>query len=257
MAYYETNLDRIKKLISNPQRNINKIIPFLKSRLFPYKRDVYEFFGQDKYSKPYLGHDDILNYLKKRNGFFVQCGGSDGYGSDPTYFLEKFRGWTGIIVEPTSVHRLCQKSRKKSCVYNYAAVPFGYEKETIPFMDCYGMSIVKDSIENQDEWLRSGEKTQQIETKEILAKAKTIQKIIDEYFQSFPLRKIDLFVADVEGYEINVLKGLDFEKNPPNYLLIEICKEERKREIDEFLFAKGYKLLKKLATDDFLYGEKG
>jgi len=253
MAYHETNLQKIKKLVIDPRKNAHKIIPFIKNKIFPYQRDFYEFFGSEKYSKPYLAQDLLIKYLDQKNGFFVQCGGNDGYSSDPTYFLEKFLNWTGIIIEPLPIYYLCQRNRKKSKVYNHAAVSFDYERDDISFFDCHGMSIVKDSIPNQEEWLRSGELAQDITAREISVVAKPVQTAIDDYFSDHPVRQIDLLVADVEGYELNVLKGLDFVKNSPIQIMVEIHTPERKKDIDAYLKERGYQFVAELYTNDFLY----
>ena len=43
-------------------------------------------------------------------------------------------------------------------------------------------------------------------------------KILDEY----NIKKIDFLSLDVEGYELNVLKGLNLNVNRPTYMLIEV-----------------------------------
>jgi hypothetical protein len=41
--------------------------------------------------------DKLLN--QKRNGFFVEIGGYDGETFSNSLFLEKERGWSGLLVE--------------------------------------------------------------------------------------------------------------------------------------------------------------
>ncbi len=33
-------------------------------------------------------------------GFFIEAGAYDGFRQSTTYYLEKFRGWRGLLVEP-------------------------------------------------------------------------------------------------------------------------------------------------------------
>ena len=181
MAYHETNIQKIKKLISNPKGNANKIIPFLKSKLVPYQRDLYEFFGSERYSHPYSGHEALLKYINKNNGFFVQCGGHEGYSNDPSYYLEKFKGWRGIIAEPLPpLSKICQKNRRRSEVVQRSCVSFAYPEKTVSFIDCSAMSFVKGSIEDSSSWIKASESCQDIKCREIIVPAKTIQSIIDE-----------------------------------------------------------------------------
>lgn len=240
--------------MSNPTQNFKKIIPFVKSRIELYRRDIFELFGLDKFSKPYTGHKKILEYIDNKKGFFVVCGGNDGYFQDPTYFLEKFKGWNGIIVEPLPIGELCRRNRKKSYVYRVALVPQGFDKNLIEFIDCNAMSFIKGSIDNEDEWVRQGQESQKIVAKKIVVPARTLQSIIDEYKGKTDFYgKIDLMVVDVEGYELEVLKGLDFEKNHPVHILVEAHTIEKLKVIKEFLAQKNYRLLDEMGHKDYLF----
>ncbi|PIP69238.1 hypothetical protein COW91_00385 [Candidatus Nomurabacteria bacterium CG22_combo_CG10-13_8_21_14_all_32_8] len=253
MAFQETNIEKIKKLIKNPKENYGKIFPFVKSKIIPYMRDICEFFGIERYSKPYPGHKLLEKYITKKNGFFVQCGGNDGYGFDPTYYLEKFKGWRGVIVEPLPISSLCQRNRKKSVVVQSACVGFDYPESTISFIDCNFMSFVKDSIENSSELIKLGEDSQNMVCREIIVPAKTVQSIIDEQTIISKGNTIDLFVADVEGYELQILQGLDFSKNSPSFFLLEIQNSERLQMISEFLLPHKYSLLGEIGEKDYLF----
>lgn len=253
MAFHETNIRKAMKLIRDPKKNIGKIVPFLKSKIAPYGRDLCEFFGSEKYSKPYPGHDALMEHINKKNGFFVQCGGNDGCFQDPTYYLEKFRGWKGIIAEPLPISRLCQRNRKKSIVVQSACVAFDYPEETVSFVDCNAMSFVKNSIQNSSEWIEAGEQSQNITSREIIVPAKTIQSIIDAHATDFVVKPIDLFVADVEGYELDILRGLDFIKNPPANILVEAQNSDRLQKITNYIKPYGYLLAGEIGEKDYLF----
>ncbi len=256
MAYHETTTQKIKKLLKNPKDNISKIIPFVKSKIFLHYRDLCELLGFKKYSKPYPGHTQLLSHINYKNGFFVQCGGNDGYFQDPSYYLEKFRGWKGIIVEPLPISRLCKRNRKNSKVIQNACVSFAYSEKTVSFIDCNAMSFVKGSIENGSEWIKLGEDAQNMKHQEISVPARTIQSIIDENTKSFGYKEIDLLIADVEGYELQILQGLDFEKNPPKYILLEIQTTERFKEIEKKLTPFRYQLEANVIDKDYLFVKK-
>jgi len=256
MAYHESNTQRVKKFFKNPRENACKIIPFLKSKVTPLQRDVVEFIGIEKYSKPYSGHAKLLKYINKKGGFFVQCGGNDGFFQDPTYYLEKFRGWRGIIVEPLPISRLCQRNRKNSTVIKSACVSFSYRKATISFVDCNAMSFVKGSIENSSKQIKGGEESQKIKCREIIVPSQTIQSIIDREKTKIDMGDIDLFVADVEGYELAILQGLNFSKNSPKFILLEIQTQKRLKEIEEFLDNHNYFMVDHIIEKDYLFTKK-
>lgn len=253
MAYQETNVQKIKKLIKNPKDNIGKILPFIKSKTVPYYRDFCELLGVEKYSKPYPGHEELLKHITKKNGFFVQCGGNDGYGFDPTYYLEKFKGWKGIIVEPLPISELCRRNRRNSKVIQSACVSFDYTDSTVSLVDCNFMSFVKGGIENSHEWIKLGEEAQNMKCREIVVRAQAVQSIIDEQTKSLDKVEIDLFVADVEGYKLQILQGIDFSKNSPRYLLLEIQNNDRFKTISGFIEPIGYSLVDEIGEKDYLF----
>lgn len=254
MAFEDTYSTRIKSLIKDPKNGIKKIIPFIKSRTSPHYRSFLEFLNIYYKATPYTNHDELLKFVNYKKGFFVQCGGNDGYGNDPTYYLEKVLGWRGIIVEPLPVYSLCKKNRPKSVVYNCAVGPFGLKKdETVTFVDCNAMSFVEGSIDNQEEWIAAGERTQNIKAKKITVPIKPIQNLIEDYLTKHKIKEIDLFVADTEGYEFQILCGLDFSKNSPKYILLEIHKDAELEKITKYLGERGYILSKSLQQRDFLF----
>ena len=104
-------LKKLNKLIHNPSKEYRNIIPKIKRDSKKFSKDILDFIGVDYFSRPYPNHHKLLKYLKNtRDGFFVECGGYDGYFQDPTYNLEKFKGWSGLIIEPVpKMYEICKK----------------------------------------------------------------------------------------------------------------------------------------------------
>lgn len=42
----------------------------------------------------------LARHLPEHGGFFVEAGANDGYTQSNTYWLERFCGWEGILIEP-------------------------------------------------------------------------------------------------------------------------------------------------------------
>ena len=253
MAFEDTYITRVKGLIEDPQKGIKKIIPFIRSRINPYYRKLLESLHIYSLVKPYSNHEELLQFVNFKNGFFVQCGGNDGYSNDPTYYLEKVLGWEGLIVEPLPIYRLCKQNRPNSVVYNCAVGSFDNLNKTTSFVDCNAMSFVAGSINNDKEWIEAGEKAQKIKAKLVTVPIKPIQALIDDYFVINKPRSIDLFVADTEGYEFSILQGLDFTKNSPTYILLEIHKDSELEIIKDYLSIRGYEVIKAMKQRDFLF----
>ena len=253
MAYSDSTWFRIKSLMRDPKKNLKKVRPFIASRIDPYTRPIVGKYWDDRVLKPAVEHDEFIGYFNYRDGFFLECGGHDGYGNDPTYYLEKALGWKGIIAEPLPVFKLCKKNRRNSKVYNCAIGSFEQGNSVVSFTDCDCMSFVSGSIDNKEDWVKAAESAQSIKSKDIKVAIRPFQDLIDEYFSMNGPRKIDLLVVDTEGSELSVLKGIDFEKNPPEYIFAESHTDERTRSIAGYLDRKGYALVAGFSDHDFLF----
>jgi hypothetical protein len=63
------------------------------------------------------------------------------------------------------------------------------------------------------------------------------------------MTSIDLLSLDVEGFELSALRGLDFSRHQPRFILVEARYRE---EVHEFLSGL-YELLAELSCRDLLY----
>lgn len=163
-------------------------------------------------------------YLNYDSGFFIETGGADGYTQSNTWYLEMHKNWKGILVEPNPVAaNICRNLRPNSSVFNYALVSDEYDNDKVTLLqrtvykdDPGLMSSISDSpIRKNVEWIAPA--TEMDTTKEIIVQATTLNAILE----SIDVDKIDFFSLDVEGYEIEVLKGIDLKRFCPKVMLIE------------------------------------
>ena len=148
---------------------------------------------------------DIL-FKYKKNGFYIELGAFDGLSQSNTAFFEFYRDWTGVLIEPSKgSYELCQVNRPKSIVVNAACVSNDYPFETVKGdFNSITMASVDGARLNSSNLVE--------------VKAITLKKILE----SNSIQEIDLLSIDTEGYELNVLKGLELDKYRPNFILIEI-----------------------------------
>ena len=112
------------------------------------------------------------------------------------------------------------------------------------------MSIVEGGPADMDAMLdhvRKGMEVQNIsETYRIEVPGRTLDSIIDEHAAG---RQVDFFSLDVEGFELEVLKGLDLTKHAPKYLLIETSR------LDEVSAALGhrYEMIEQMSAHDYFF----
>lgn len=148
----------------------------------------------------------ILKYLKSIDkGTFIEIGAHNGIFQSNTKILEDC-GWNGLLVEPSpSLYRECKKNR--SCnIENFALVSKNYSGTTI-VSDNEGISI-----KNKSGILSMGPESKNV------CKAISFHELNKKY----GYKKIDFMSLDVEGFELDVLDGIDFIDVDITYLLIEI-----------------------------------
>ena len=225
---------------------------------FVDRRMLYEFFRNPKYSKPALnGTDDKLaKYLGYSGGFFIEVGANDGFTQSNTYYLENFLGWSGILIEPIpNLFEQCCRTRKNSVVFNCALVSNEHNSKAISMRYANLMSLTEGAFADQsieNEHISTGLKVQNIdESYKIDVPARTLESVLDDV-KDKPAT-IDFFSLDVEGYELNVLKGLNLEEYRPRYLLLEDLFNTH--ELQSYL-AIYYSLVEMFTDHDYFYQRK-
>lgn len=185
-------------------------------------------------------------FCRKTNGIFIEAGAVDGILQSNTMFFEAYRNWTGILIEPiTPNYAQCKKNRPKCIVENYALVEndFNRSKTTMLFPpECHGLM----SAMNNNKGVKHVQKTGELPAK-IIVPCTTLNTILEKN----NISKIDFFSLDVEGYELQVLKGIDLNKYKIEWILTEQL-EEQNNEIERYL-KEWYNLHSILSDHDFLY----
>lgn len=221
------------------------------SRLGRLRRRVFERFGSTRYSRPALhGLDRTLErYLPERDGFFVEAGAHDGFVQSNTYYFERFKHWHGVLVEPIpELYARCMTERRHSAVFNCALVSSHYHGRTatMQYGDLFSLiSGAQGSSEADEAHVRTGAP----QNYSVTVPARTLSSVLDEA----AAQQIDLLSLDVEGYEPEVLEGLDLDRHAPRYMLIEMLEPERTRGRIEALLGGRYEVLSEPSPHDVLY----
>lgn len=217
-------------------------------------KETLTTLGCDRWVKQGLnGLDDKLEkYLDYNNGFFIECGANDGITQSNTYYLEKRKNWRGILVEGIpELYKKCKTSRPKSLVYNNVLVAEDYTDSHMEMTFANLMSVVADTVLNKEKHIQSGLECQNIANSyTVSVPVTTLGNILKEN----NITEVDFFSLDVEGYELEVLKGIDLDNFNIKYILMEIQTEELKKSITERICkGGGYKLIDQLSQHDYLF----
>ena len=183
-------------------------------------------------------------------GFFVEFGARDGKEHSNSYFFEHVLRWNGILVEPvdTEFSKLISNRPNSYCLHG--ALCSHSEKRTFLSFDgeLAGWSgfeknlIDKGHMEHVKNVVRTG-RSKMIET--------TVQcHNINEELLKLGVDHVQLFSADCEGCEKEVLESLDWENISVDVFLIE--RSLRENEIISFLLPKGYVLVN-LDSSDLIF----
>lgn len=162
--------------------------------------------------------DEIILKNVGKDGFFIEAGGSDPRDQNNTELLE-INGWKGLIIEPKKdFNHLYSHLRPNSILENYALVSDDYDKETVlgdfshymmgGVLNIHGLNW------NPTEY-----------------PCTTLNKILKKH----NITEVTFFSLDVEGYEKEVLNGIDFNEVFFHILVIETHIVNGEKETFDFL----------------------
>jgi len=201
-------------------------------------------------------HAKIKRQFPFRRGMFFEAGGNDGLTQSNTAYLERYLGWRGFLVEPLPDQcRKCADNRPGATVINAALTSDDRAGSTLELRYSNLMSIVDDPVRclvPADEHLALGRQFLgsdcELAGRRVAAKTTTVSRILERAGDP----EIDFFSLDVEGYELEVLKGVDFERHRPKTFLVEVRDHGI---LDAFFAARDYRRLAQWSHHDVLYGD--
>jgi FkbM family methyltransferase len=199
-----------------------------------FRRSAYERSGDARYSRPSINDLDrkLERHLDFDGGVFIEAGANDGYAQSNTYYFEKLRKWSGLLVEPVpELARECRRNRSARVV-SAALVDQEVPGATVEIHFANLMSTVSGALGDRETTRRhveAGVAVQELRgTYTLNVPARTLSALIDEAHLRLP---VDLLSLDVEGGEPGALRGLDFSRHAPRFICVEARDEAAIAEI--------------------------
>lgn len=198
-----------------------------------------------------FGEDKILFeiFQKKTNGVCIEVGANNGIDDSNTLFFEKI-GWRCILVEPNPI--LCQmiRSTRNALLYECAAsdrhgvstlyIAEGSER-------AHGVSML-----STEEKAINKIKSYGFSCRPVQVNTRTLDDILAELKLS---DDIDFVSIDVEGHELEVLKGFSIERWRPNLIIVEDNSNFEDASVRNYLKLSGFICFKRTGVNDW-YSDK-
>lgn len=193
-------------------------------------------------------------FLDYDGGYFVELGANDGVSQSNTLYFERYRGWRGLLVEPAPHNYLkCRANRSpQNHVHCAACVSFDYRPEFVRLAYANLMSTpmgLSTDIADPMAHARTGRQflAQTEDVFEFGAVARTLQDLLKA---SGAPALVDFLSLDVEGAELEVLRGVDHAAYRFRFLLVECRDFDR---MDAYLRSVNYSFVKNLSPHDYLF----
>jgi FkbM family methyltransferase len=172
--------------------------------------------------------DILADYLPAK-GFFVEVGAYHPFDHSLTAALES-RGWNGILIEPIPIHAAALRAHRRARVFELACgSPERHGQAAI-----ISVAGALSNLRNEsNDWPK------------MVVTIATLDSIVERS----GVEEIDFLSIDVEGLEIDVLRGFTFSRYRPRLILIEDFAEDSRKH--RFMRLEGYKRVRRTGNNSW------
>ncbi len=196
----------------------------------------YSQCGEDKHI-----YEKYFQNINIENPIYFEAGALDGIKYSNTKFYEETLGWNGVLVEPNPIEykKLIKNRNVSNFFYNTI---LSNSTEELDFIYVNGCHAAVSGIVNTLPSSHYSKYLNQSNTIEKKMKPISLDKALEH------VEKVDFFVLDVEGHELEVLESFSFNK--PIYLMMIENLDKNDVRIKEFLESKNYILVEILHQNE-------
>lgn len=182
---------------------------------------------------------------RKIGGYFVEVGSHDAFHLSNTFWLEKFMGWRGVVVEPSPEAGSQFRKYRRSAFFEGAAVSRSaanseadlrlvFDRPELSRLESIEPKDIHESEGNRDHFTLVQVKT---ETLEYILRTKVAPVVID------------FLSIDTEGSEIEVLDGVDFQNRVYRTVALENAGDrDKEAKYDQIFLGAGYEKEEKILS---------
>tara|TARA_B100000989_G_C19419712_1_gene418070 strand:- start:143 stop:886 length:744 start_codon:yes stop_codon:yes gene_type:complete len=190
----------------------------------------------------------------EKGGFFLEVGAYNGFSESVSLRFEKEFKWKGLLIEPNPIHfKYLKRNRPENICLNLICLSKNFLNKKLFLKNLNQMSYIIDDKGNsyfrhypRDKIDNLAKETLSGNFEKLSCKVETLQNI----FREHKIKKIDLAIIDVEGAEIELLKGIDFNEVNIEYFCIETYNF---KVLNAFMTKKNYILIKRIHKEDYVY----
>jgi len=182
------------------------------------------------------GQDRVVrDYFKgAKHGRYIEVGSYDGETFSNTWILDWCLQWEGLLIDPSTRNLDISGHYRPNAIHYHVAINHEEKEDCLFFEnDDTALAGLQDTVKTSGQG------------KEQTVQCVRLERLLDERGWSY----VDFVSIDTEGNELNVLKGIDFEKVVIQLFLIEANGHELA--IERLLKPLGYTLIKSMSGDLF------
>lgn len=187
--------------------------------------------------------------MKKSDIFFIEIGANDGVANDPIHRYVRDHGWSGIVIEPLPEVFETLKANYRDYP-SVTALNFAVGKSDGE-QAFFTVRIDSDTFKKAHQFSSFRREIVELQTQyvpdiagrieECTVKCVTLRTLLEQHAAG---REIDVLQIDAEGYDLEILKMVDFEITKPSIINLETSNLTRaeKTEAVQLLIDRGYRM---------------
>lgn len=187
---------------------------------------------------PSMGQSTAIRQIfnDKKNGFFIECGAYDGEVRSNTLYLERFNGWSGLLIEadPINFTKMLQKNRRAYLSPTCLSVTKRPTLASFLMARNVGRlhepgNTTENTPANTPDVAYTGEHVR-------------VQCLpLTLYIAALGIKTVDYFSLDIEGNEIDVLETIPFDEVDIKALSVEYIHNAKGRKyLIDMMERRGY-----------------